>query len=134
MSRSIQIGSRIFKSKKEALTRYKIILNSYNFGEELNQTDFDELLALLDTHPRAKEKMGVGITTFRVAKGVYDTKCFEFVRADSSTEIFSYTLRINGPKTDFTKFREACRQAVQEDLINVKQAFFKRHAINGQVK
>jgi len=56
------------------------------------------------------------------------------VRTDGSTEFFSYTKRINAPKTDFTKLREACRQAIQEDLRNVKLAYFDRFSKKGQVK
>jgi hypothetical protein len=41
--------------KKEALSHYKMILNSYSFGEPLNESDLREILNLLGTHPRKKE-------------------------------------------------------------------------------
>lgn len=93
-----------------------------------------DVLDLLDTHPNVKEIIGVGIKIVRIAKSKYNTKCFELVRFDSSTEIFSYTYRINSPKNDHTKFRESCRQAVQEDLRNVKLAYFKKYSRKGRVK
>jgi hypothetical protein len=100
----------------------------------LNKDDLKDILDLLETHPNVKEKIGVGIEYVRIAKVQYNTKSFELVRTDGSTEFFSYTKRINAPKTDFTKLREACRQAIQEDLRNVKLAYFDRFSKKGQVK
>ena len=100
----------------------------------LNKNDFNEILNLLETHPRVKEKIGVGIDKVRISKVQYNTKSFELVRKDGSTEFFSYTKRINSPKTNFTRFREACRQAIQNDLRNVKIAYFERYSKKGKVK
>jgi hypothetical protein len=130
----IKIGDIEFATKKDALTHYKTILNTYDFGEQLTKNDFNDIMNLLETHPRVKEKIGAGIENVRIAKVQYNTKSFELVRTDGSTEFFSYTKRINAPKTNFTKFREACRQAIQDDLRNVKLEYFKKHSKKGQVK
>jgi hypothetical protein len=130
----IEIGEKEFATKKDALHYFKTILNSYEFGETLKQDDLKDILELLETHPRVKEKIGVGIEKIRIAKVKFNTKAFELVRVDSSTEYFSYTKRINAPKSDFTKFREACRKAIQEDLRNVKLAYFDRFSKKGKVK
>jgi hypothetical protein len=132
--KSIKIGNRDFATKKDALTHYKTILNSYDFDEHLTENDFQEIMNLLEIHPRIKEKIGVGIKSVRVAKVQYNTKSFELLRIDGSTEFFSYTKRINAPKTNITKFREACRQAIQDDLRKVKLAFFEKHSKKGTVK
>lgn len=121
-------------TKKEALNYYKEILNAYDFGQSLNQSDFKEILDLLETHPRKEEKIGVGIKQIRIAKLKYQTKAFELVRLDDSTEYFSYTKRINAPRTNSTRFSEACRKAIQEDLRNVKQSYFDKHSKKGKVK
>ena len=134
MKKSIKIGDRLFDSKKAALNHYKSILNSYEFDNTLKQNDFNDIMDLLETHPRVKEKIGVGIEKVRIAKVKYNTKSFELLRVDGSTELFSYTKRINSPKTDFTKFREACRQAIQEDLRNVKLSYFDKYSKKGKVK
>lgn len=134
MRKAIKIGGKEFSSKKEALNHYRVILNSYDFGETLKQDDFDDIMDLLETHPKVKEKIGIGIEKVKIAKLKYDTKSFELVRFDGSTECFSYTKRINSPKTDFSKFREACRQAIQEDLRNVKLSYFDKHSKKGRVK
>lgn len=134
MRKTFKIGEIEFATKKDALTHYKIILNAYDFGEELTKNDFVDLMVLLETHPRVKEKIGVGIDKVRIAKVQYNTKSFELVRIDGSTEFFSYTKRINAPKTNFTKFREACRQAIQDDLRSVKLDYFDKNSKKGQVK
>lgn len=134
MRKPFKIGEIEFATKKDALTHYKTILNAYDFGEELTKNDFNDLMVLLEIHPRVKEKIGVGIDKVRIAKVQYNTKSFELVRIDGSTEFFSYTKRINAPKTTFTKFREACRQAIQDDLRSVKLDYFDKNSKKGQVK
>jgi hypothetical protein len=134
LRKPIKIGEIDFAAKKDALIHFKSILNSYDFGEELNTNDFNDIMNLLETHPKVKEKIGSGIDKVRVAKVQYNTKSFELVRNDGSTEFFSYTKRINAPKTSFTKFKEACRQAIQDDLRNMKLAYFEKHSKKGQVK
>ncbi len=134
MRKPIKIGEIEFANKKDALTHYKTILNAYDFGEELTKNDFNDLMVLLETHPRVKEKIGLGIDKVRISKVQYNTKSFELVRIDGSTEFFSYTKRINAPKTNFTKFREACRQAIQDDLRSVKLDYFDKNSKKGQVK
>lgn len=134
MRNKIKIGEKEFATKKDALNHYKTILNSYNFGDFLNEIDFKDILNLLETHPRVKEKIGVGIDKVRISKVQYNTKSFELIRIDGSTEFFSYTKRINAPKTNFTKFREACRQVIQDDLKNVKLAYFEKNSKKGKVK
>ena len=112
MRNLVQIGDKTYATKKDALNHYKNILNSYDFGETISRDNLSDLLDLLETHPNVIEKVGVGIESIRIVKLKYSTKAFELVRLDGSTEYFSYTKRINAPKNDFTKFREACRKAI----------------------
>ncbi|MCW0482586.1 hypothetical protein [Gaoshiqia sediminis] len=70
----------------------------------------------------------------KIARLKYNTKSFELVRLDGSTEYFSYTKRINSPKSGFTRFSEACRQVIQEDLRSVKVDYFARYSKKGRVK
>jgi len=44
---------------------------------------------LHETHPKGKEKIGVGIDKVRVAKVQYNTKSFESLRIDDSTEFYA---------------------------------------------
>jgi hypothetical protein len=136
MRKKLKIGKKEFTTKKEALNHYKTILNSYKFGEFLNDSDFNDILDLLETHPNKEEKIGVGIEKVRISKlqHCYNTKAFELVRLDDSTVIISYIQRISSPQTSFTKFSYACREAIREDLRNVKLAYFKKSSKKGKVK
>lgn len=130
----IEIGKLSFKYKKDALFYFKRILNSYDFGEDLDQDDSNNVFQLLKNHPKAKEKIGVGIKQFRIGKLQYGTKCFEFIRSDSTTDNFSYLKCINGAKKPIVVFRRACRKLIQEDLRSAKQNYFDRNSKNGRVK
>lgn len=130
----IQIGEQSFKYKKDALSHFKRILNSYEFGEYLDQDDFSDVYHLLKNHPKAKEKIGVGIKQFRIKKSSYGTKCFELIRSDSTTDHFSYIKCINGARKPISVFRRACRKRIQEDLRSAKQNYFDNNSKDGRVK
>jgi len=134
MKKPIHIGDMNFGTKKEALAHFKRILNSYGYGESLTEPDFIDVLALLRIHPRAEEKIGVGVRAIRVEGIRYKTKCFRIVRTDSSFDVFSYTKCINGRHSPIAKFRRTCRDLVREDLRGVKKAYFKAHSKKGEVK
>jgi hypothetical protein len=134
LRKPIQIGNIGFATKKAALNHYKEILNSYDYEESLSPKDFGDILNLLETHPQVKDKIGIGIEKVKVVKLKYNTKSFELVRIDGSKEYFSYTKRINAPKTDFAKFRDVCRKTIQEDLRKVKLSYFEKHSKSGKVK
>lgn len=134
MKKLIEIGTNKFIYKKDALEFYKRILNSYEFGEKLNSTDFENVFGLIEIHPEKEKKIGCGIEYFRIGKAKFNTKSFEIVRKDGSSEFLSYTKRINKPKDQSSKFRIACRQAIQNDLIKVKQKYFKDKSKKSKVK
>lgn len=134
MKHELIIGKKVFSSKKEALGFYKSILNSYNFGESLTDYHFARVMDLYETHPEFDKNEANDIIDIKIAKLKYNTKCFEIIYNASTKKLFSYTKRINSPKNDFTKFREACRQAIQDDLIKLKQNYFKINSKNGKVK
>ena len=48
MGMSIKIGQKEFRLKKDAIAHYKTILNSYKFGQSLNDSDFDDIIDLLN--------------------------------------------------------------------------------------
>jgi len=48
MKKSFKIGQKEYKYKKDAIAHYKRILNSYNFGQSLNESDFSDLNDLID--------------------------------------------------------------------------------------
>lgn len=155
MRNPITIGDKVFKYKKDALAYYKNILNSYKFGESLNDAHFDDLLDLLDyddsfdeedeiddeddiienTTTPDKAEQDLAIKDIRVAKVQFNTKCFEIIYNDSTTCYISYLQIINRPKYNPDNcFYVACRNAIHNDIRVVKQKYFDANSNKGYVK
>jgi hypothetical protein len=148
----MKIGNKEFKYKKNALEYYRNILNSYKFGQILNENDFEDILDLLDysfsfynsdnsiieenfTEEELESEENIEIKEIRIAKVQFNTKCFEIVYANQETEIFSYRILINRPKINLnTSFSIACRNVIQNDLILVIQKYFSDNSEKGFVK
>ena len=134
MKPSIIIGKRLFKYKKDALLYFKTILNSYDFGESLNSSDSQDLKELIIKTKSRIDKLEIGIKNIKVEKVQYGSKCFEVTYNDLSIDSFSYVFAINGSRKPITKFSNACRSAIHDDLHNVKQKYFDLHSVKGKVK
>ncbi len=128
------IGDKEFKYKKDALSYFKDILNSYEPTQIVNEKDFNDLVGLIEIRPDKDEKIGCGIEKIQIIEVRYKTKCFELVRTDGSSEIFSYRNCINGKSKHLTKFSKTCRETISEDLRNVKLNYFKKFSSKGEVK
>jgi uncharacterized protein DUF3223 len=134
MKNQITIGNRTFKCKKDAIDFYKIILNSYDFGELLNRKHFNEIKNLIKLHPDFENKFNFDFDQVIVDKVKFNTKSFQVIKADSTREVFSYLKCINGQHKPQTKFNKACRDTIQNDLREVKNNYFKKYSKNGKVK
>ncbi|WP_234733576.1 DUF3223 domain-containing protein [Tellurirhabdus bombi] len=159
MARPLKIGKNEFKFKKDALAFYKAILNSYNFGESLNDSDFDAVVALLDyeylnsvaeyeeaehetdeletTKEDSSEegKDDFYINDIQVARVQFNTKCFEVFYSDETSYYISYLMALNKKRYDSERlFYAACRNSIHTDIHAVKQAYFDAYSVKGQVK
>lgn len=134
MKKQIVVGDKKFKYKKDALGYFKAILNSYDYGEILNEDDKNDVFELLKLHPNFEKKNENGIQGFKVDKVRFNTKCFHIIKNDLSLEVFSYTKCINGNQSSTTKFSRTCREIIQNDLREVKQKYFSQNSVKGQVK
>lgn len=56
MKKPIIIGKHTFKYKKDALKHFKKILNSYDSGETLSKSDFNDVSNLLNSHENVEKK------------------------------------------------------------------------------
>ena len=147
----IIIGNKSFKSKKEALSFYKSVLNKYDFGQSLNDEDYRLVLDLLDygSFFGDTEALDNGSTILdgdvadgesvvvdiRIGKAQFSTKCFEVVYSDMNSQFISYILLINQQKANLISyFAKACRNSVIKDIRAVKQSFFDKHSEKGFVK
>lgn len=86
----VQIGSMHFARKSDATRFFRDMLNRYAPGDDVSPADTILLRALLERHPEATQKMGVGITGFKVRSADYNTQCFWVSRSNGSTEKFSF--------------------------------------------
>jgi len=143
----ITIGPNIYKYKKDALNHYKSILNSYKFGDSLNEEDFNDLIDLLEYDYSFSIDKNDGldidinsqeskeIIDIKIAKVQFGARCFEVIYSDYSTWLMSYILKINRPKENpDSLFSIACRSAIQNDIRDVKKGYFFYNSVKGLVK
>lgn len=87
------LPSKRFGSKSEAMCYFSAMLQRYKDGEGINAFDDLLLFELLQRHPQAHEKMGVGIKRFyRDRSPTHPSSCFHLERYDGTTTDFSYRL------------------------------------------
>ena len=126
---SVIIGDLTFATQKEASHFIKNMLNKYGDQETVSIEDQEVLTNLIERHPEAIQKIGVGIRQFYKAPTAMGTSCFWLEREDGTKTDFSYGSCITGKsKTLFQEFMEACREAVRDDLIETKYAYFRTNA------
>lgn len=159
MRKPFKIGQKEYKFKKDAITHYRTILNSYEFGQSLNESDFDCLIDLLDydyfnylaelksnednveegindeTESNESEENEISIEDIKVARVQFNTKCFEIFYSDNTSQYISYLMIINNTKyTPEKLFYVACRNSIHNDIKAVKQEYFDQNSVKGQVK
>jgi len=125
-SQPINLPSVSFKSKKDATDFFRKMLNCYQDGDELTPEDDTVLFELLQLHPEAFDKIGVGVKRFyRRRSPNHPTSCFHIERTDGSTTDFSYVSCISkkAPATE-QQFYAACRYAVFLELTLQKKQLF----------
>ncbi|MDD2930387.1 MAG: DUF3223 domain-containing protein, partial [Fermentimonas sp.] len=112
----IIIGNNIFKYKKDAVAHYRKILNSYSFGESLKESDFYDIIDLLNYDYTVSEdeleldESDIYIIDIKVSKVQFSTKCFEVFYSDNSSCYISYLMILNYTKyTPEKLFNAACR-------------------------
>ncbi len=162
MRKLLKIGQKEYKSKKDAITHYRTILNSYDFGQSLNDSDFDDLIDLLyydyfnylaeleTTDESGEEETNneteteesdenieaeISIEYIKIARVQFNTKCFEIFYSDKTSAYISYLMIINNTKyTPEKLFYVACRNSIHNDIKAVKQEYFDKNSAKGQVK
>ena len=159
MRKPLKIGQKNYKFKKDAITHYRTILNSYDFEQSLNDSDFDDLNDLLEYDyfnyltelEISKDNDDVGLNSdiklsenneeeitiedIKIARVQFNTKCFEIFYSNNTSQYISYLMIINNAKyTPEKLFYVACRNSIHNDIKAVKQEYFDKNSIKGQVK
>lgn len=161
MRKSFKIGQKEYRYKKDAILHYRAILNSYDFDQSLNDSDYNDIIDLInydylnylaeqettadsneeeiidtvDLDNDENNETEIFIEDVKVARVQFNTKCFEIFYSDKSSIYMSYLMILN--KTSYTPeklFYAACRNSIHSDMRSVKQDFFNNNSIKGQVK
>lgn len=129
---SIDIGTRRFRSKKDAVKYFQGILYRHKIGSSIPEPDHSDLCNLLQKHTEADKKIGAGIDYFEVRSALYNQRCFYVVRVDGSSTDFSMHNCIDGRENPLkTQIYGAFRAAVQSDILDKKRQWFSEHGVNG---
>ena len=91
----------------------------------LQGQEYSFVLALLQQHPNADQKIGCGVTRIRVVQAQVWKKnhAFELERMDGTRTDFSYRQCIS-PSSNRSKFAKACRVAIVDQVLEAKRKAF----------
>jgi hypothetical protein len=128
MAKSIKVGEKEFGTMKAAKDFFKEMLARYSDGDDVNEEDSANLDRLLERHPEASQKIGCGVRRYFRKRTDKGTSCFWLERTDGTETEFSYLTCVDAKgKSIYQEFAEACREAVQPDLIATKRTYFGDH-------
>lgn len=121
----IQIGPRLFSTKKEAKEFSRQIMARYSEGEQIVGEDDLFLRDLVSIHPEAATKIGCGIAHFTTQTDPVwrNSRHFVIVRTDGSDTDVSFHICIDGSNERRDVFH-ALRHAVAEQVIAFQRTAF----------
>lgn len=129
MAKAVQVGSLYFKTQKAAEDYTREILYGYSAEVTIEGEHYQFLCDLLQRHPSAHEKIGLGIKRFFTRKTEQGTICFWLERDNGSQTDFSFKQCISQKEPSlYQRVMAACREAVNADLWTSKRQFFKDNA------
>ena len=89
MPKPVVLDSIPFSEANDPKRFFRDMLYRYPIGSHVSDPDGVHLLALLQYHTEADEKIGCGIDHFEVMAAQYGTRCFKRVRTDGTSDDFS---------------------------------------------
>ena len=118
MKKVLRIGRKEYKSKNDAIIHYRNMLNSYKFGQSLNDSDFDDIMDLLDydflnylaeretseNNENELEEAKIEFTNNSLPSlfDVGEDQVAEFEKAWAKNSLERLAMRYNLPETTFT--------------------------------
>ena len=131
--KTFSVGRFQFKNKGEAAANAKRILYCYPLGEIITECDKEFLDCLINNHPESETKIGCGISGFMVRENVQwkAQRMFVLIRNDGTSTDFSY-LKCLHQKDKLSKFREACRRVVVNDVLAFKNHIYGVAKLSGE--
>lgn len=126
-------GEEVFRTKEEAKRFIREILYQYPLHQPLDPADFAFMLAVLDRHEHAADKIGVGVKTIHVEEeSEWGNRQFIITRVDGTHTDFSF-MKCLYPASKLQVFKKACRDLVANDIKHFRQMQFAS-APDGQIR
>jgi hypothetical protein len=119
------LGMQVFRTKQAVTEAIKGMLAGYPVGSIVRPNDEAVLLDLLQHHPHAHEKIGVGIKRLRIQEppGYPGQRCFWIERTDGSRIDFSYRQCLQ-PASPWIDLTSAMRLAIAPQIVERKTRVF----------
>lgn len=124
------IGGITFTSKEALEEHVQAILHGYHSPGRLDPGDEQFVYDLLQMHPRAEQKIGVGVKEIHIRRGWRGGPMFVVVRRDGSETDFSYKKCVR-PVNHSTMVKAAFREAIAYQVSSIKTRFFQEYADSG---
>jgi hypothetical protein len=117
----------------------KIIENFKTINKSAKEVEYDEVNENITLDGRASfndlSEKEVEIIDIKVSQVQFNTKCFEIFYSDETSHYISYLMIINNTKyTPEKLFYVACRNSIHNDIKLVKQDYFNKNSVKGQVR
>jgi hypothetical protein len=121
----IEIYGETFPTKKAAEERIKAIRDAATVGQPIPPEDLAFMLDVLERHPNADEKIGVGVASMRIEKipPWFKNKGFVLTRVDGTETEFSY-LHCLTPRSPLQDLKAALRAEVADQVIAFRDEVF----------
>jgi hypothetical protein len=128
MAKPIEIRGQVFPTKKAAEDAIRAIRDSVPIGKPIPPAALSFMLDVLERHPDAEQKIGVGVASMYV--GVdreHGTKCFFLTRTDGTETDFSFKHCLT-PRSPLQDLKSALRAEVAGQVINFRDNAFAEAA------
>jgi hypothetical protein len=113
----VVLSTREFTKQGDADRYFSTMLRSYQIGQRISLEDTADLIALLDRHPEAIEKIGKGVAYFDIMRSDQGTPCFRINRVDNTGTDFSLYWAIRArPPSRKQEVMAALRRVIADDI------------------
>jgi hypothetical protein len=122
MAKRVQIGDRVYRTKKDATAAIREVLYRYPVGATLNPEDAQFIAQLLLEHPEAKDKILCGVASFQIEQNG-PTRGFWLTRTDGTRTDFSYVSCLT-PVTPERDALNGLRSAIKDQVMAFRDSEF----------
>lgn len=123
-----KVGDLKFTGRKPAYNYLREILKSHDVGHVFTGREDRLFRAVVEMHPRAGDKIGIGIQKFRIDKGIYGTQGLSIIRKDGSIDDLSLKKCIFGNLPHRTRVMRALRRGIAQDILDLKKEWYRKYA------